>query len=239
MKMMPNLSDRLQAVADLIITGEPVADIGSDHAYLPIFLVQNGMAPWAIAGELGDGPYERALQAISQSGMQGRIELRQGDGLQVLELAEVSTVIIAGLGGESIAAILDHDWQRSNSFKRFILQPMSRAGVLRKVLAAKGWPILDEILIRENEHYYAIILSEPGEQPYPLDELEAEIGPQILKANDSIKRGFITSYAEKYEKAYRSLSVSSQPGNRDLAQEYLERKQRLEMILDASHSQGY
>ena len=231
---MYNLSDRLQAVADLVITGEPVADIGSDHAYLPIYLVRNGMVPWAVAGELGDGPYERAHQALCQSGMQERIKLRQGDGLQVLELGEVSTVIVAGLGGESIADILEHNWQKSNSFKRFILQPMSRAGVLRKTLAAKGWPILDEILIRENEHYYAIILSQPGDQPYELDELEAEIGLQILKANDSKKRGFIASYAEKYEKAYRSLSCSPQPENRVLAQEYLERKQRLEMILDAS-----
>ncbi len=232
---MHNLSDRLQAAAEMIIAGEPVADIGSDHAYLPIFLVKNGIVPWAVAGELGDGPYERALQAVSQCVLQESINVRQGDGLQVLGYAEVSTVILAGLGGESIVDILDHNWQKSNSFKRFVFQPMSRAGVLRKTLADRGWPILDEKLIVENEHYYLIINSEPGFQPYQLDDLEAEIGPQIMKANDSIKRGFIASYVEKYEKVYCSLNCSPQPENGVLAQKYLAWKRRLELILDASH----
>ena len=232
---MHNLSERLQAVADMVLAGEPVADIGSDHAYLPIFLVKNGSVPWAVAGELGDGPYERAQQAVSQCVLQESINVRQGDGLQVLEFAEVSTVILAGLGGESIVDILDHNWQKSNSFKRFVFQPMSRAGVLRKTLADRGWPILDEKLIMENEHYYLIIKSEPGFQPYKLDELEAEIGPQILKANDSINRGYIASYVEKYGRVYRNLNCSPQPENRALAQEYLEWKQRLEVLLDESH----
>lgn len=232
---MYNLSERLQAIADMVIVGEPVADIGSDHAYLPVFLVENGIVPWAIASELGDGPFERALQSVSRSAMQERIKLRQGDGLQVLARAEVSTVIAAGLGGDSIVAILDYDWQKSNSFKRFILQPMSRAGVVRKKLAGKGWPIIEEKLVMENEQYFPIIISQPGFQPYPLDELEAEIGPQILQANDSIKRGFIANYVEKYEKLYSSLSCSLQPENSVLAQEYLEMKQRLEVILNASH----
>lgn len=236
---MHKLSERLQAVADLVQVGEPAADIGSDHAFLPIFLVQNDIVPWAIAGELGDGPYDRALQAVKQCGLQGQILLRQGDGLQVLALAEVSTVILAGLGGESITAILDYDWQKSISFKRYIFQPMSRAGVLRKTLAEKGWPILHETLIMENEHYYPIIISEPGFQPYLLDELEAEIGPQNLLANNQIKRGFIASYVEKYGKVYNRLNCSSQPENLALAQEYLARQKRLEVLLRASYSEGY
>ncbi len=236
---MYNLSDRLQAIADMVIAGEPVADIGSDHAYLPLFLVENNVVPWAIAGELGDGPYKRALQALSRSAMQERIELRQGDGLQVLAFAEVSTVIIAGLGGDSIAAILEYDWQKSGSFKRFILQPMSRAGVLRKCLADRGWPIAEEKLVMENEQYFPIIISQPGSQPYQLDELEAEIGPQILQSNDKIKRGLIVSYVEKYGKVYRNLIRSTQPENHVLAQKYLEMIQRLEVILDASHGKRY
>lgn len=232
---MLNLSERLRAVANLVISGEPVADIGSDHAYLPIFLVKNGIVPWAVAGELGDGPYEHALQSVNQFDLQARIKPRQGDGLQVLKLAEVSTVIIAGMGGESIAAILSCNWPKSNSFKRFIFQPMSRAEVLRKTLADRGWPIIDEILIIENEHYYLIIISEPGFKPYKLNELETEIGPQILQANDSIKRGFIASYAEKYGRVYHSLNNSSQPENRILAQAYLEKKKQLEVLLNANH----
>lgn len=232
---MPKLSERLQAVADRVKHGEPAADIGSDHAYLPIYLLEQGMVPWAIAGELGDGPYERALQAVKQSNLQEKIYLRQGDGLQVLAAAEVSTVIIAGLGGESIVSILAYDWQKACSFKHFIFQPMSRAGILRKTLAEKGWPILDESLIIENDHYYPIVLSRPGFQPYYLDELQAEIGPQILQADSRAKRGFIASYVEKYGKVYNRLKLSQQPDNIALAQNYLDWKRRLEVLLDASH----
>lgn len=233
---MNNLSERLHCIAGLVERGEPIADIGSDHAFLPIYLVSMGMVPWAVAGELGDGPYNRALQAIKQADLLDRIQARQGDGLQVLAYAEVSTIILAGLGGDNIAAILAHDWLKAASYKRFIFQPMSKAGVLRKVLAEKGWPILDEKLVRENEHYYPIIQSEPGSEIYQLDELEMEIGPKILLANDDIKKGFISSYVEKYGKVYSNLNSSVKPANKVLAQEYLARKHRLEVLLDASQS---
>lgn len=233
---MHNLSERLLRIAEQVMKGEPAADIGSDHAFLPIYLIRNDMVPWAVAGELGDGPYERALQAIKQAGLTARIQARQGDGLQVLGNAEVSTVILAGLGGDSIAAILAHDWPKAESYKRFIFQPMSKAGVLRKVLAEKGWPILDETIIRENEHDYPIILSQPGNEIYLLDELEAEIGPKILLANDSMKRGFISSYVEKYWKVYSGLNHSVKPENKALAKEYLARIRRLEVLLDAGQS---
>lgn len=233
---MNSLSERLRSIAELVIKGEPAADIGSDHAFLPIYLVSNGIVPWAVAGELGDGPYSRALQAIIQAGLTDRVQARQGDGLQVLASAEVSTIVLAGLGGDSITAILAYDWQKAESFKRFVFQPMSKAGVLRKTLAEQGWSILDEKLIRENEHYYPIILSKPGAESYQLNTLEIEIGPKILLANDRIKRGFIASYVEKYGKVYRNLNNSEKPENKIMAQEYLARKLRLEVLLDASQS---
>jgi tRNA (adenine22-N1)-methyltransferase len=233
---MDYLSQRLQAVADLIKVGESMADIGSDHAYLPIYLVGKGLIPWAIASELGDGPYERTLDAVRLSALQDYIEVRQGDGLQTIGINEVATVVIAGLGGDSIVTILANDWAKASSYKQFVFQPMSRASVLRKTLADRGWPIVDEKLLWDNNRYVLIIVSQPGNQPYSLDPLEIEIGPEILRADNSLKRGYLFKFVGKYSKVYEQLKNSPQVDQQLLATSYRDKLERLELILNASQS---
>lgn len=230
------LSQRLQAVADLVKVGESMADIGSDHAYLPIFLVGNGLVPWAIASELGDGPYEHTLEAVRCCALQDRIEVRQGDGLQTIGISEVATVVMAGMGGDSIVAILANDWSKASSYKQFIFQPMSRASILRRTLADRGWPIVDEKLLLDNNRYVLIIVSQPGNISYSLDPLEIEIGPEILKADNSLKRGYLLKYVEKYTKVYTNIINSTQAEQRLLANTYRDKLERLELILNASQS---
>jgi tRNA (adenine22-N1)-methyltransferase len=230
------LSPRLQAIADLIDSSDSMADIGSDHALLPVYLLDKGLISRAIASELGDGPYQRALEAVRSCHLQDFIEVRQGDGLQTLAEGETSTVVIAGMGGETIAAILAYDWDKAASFRKFIFQPMTKAAVLRRTLAERGWLILQEKLLRDNHRYVVIIVSQPGSRPYCLDELEAEIGREALKADNQLKREYLFKFMEKYTKIYESLKHSTRQDNKLLASACRDKIERLELILGASHS---
>ena len=228
------LSPRLQAIAELVTVGESMADIGSDHAQLPIYLAGNGIVPRAVASELGDGPYERSLDAVRSRNLQGIIEVRQGDGLQTIGAGEVTTVVMAGLGGDSIAAILAHDWSKAGSYGKYIFQPMSRSSALRKTLADRGWPIIEEKLLLDNNRFVLIIVSQPGNNPYWLDSLAIEIGPEILKADNKLKKEYLFKYVGKYTKIYESLQNSPQQAKQLLANSYRDKLERLEMILNAS-----
>lgn len=236
---MDPLSPRLQAIADLIDSGESMADIGSDHALLPVYLFDKGLVPRAVASELGDGPYQRALEAVRSCNLQNFIEVRQGDGLQTLAEGETATVVIAGMGGESIAAILAYDWKKAASYRKFIFQPMTKAFVLRRILADRGWPILQEKLLRDNDRYVVIIVSQPGSEPYCLDELEAEIGWEALKADNELKREYLFKFMEKYTRIYEGLRNSTRQDNKLLASSCRDKIERLELILGASYRPGY
>ncbi len=235
---MDPLSPRLQAIAELITIGQSMADIGSDHARLPIYLIKKAMVPSAVASELGSGPYQRSLAAVRRCRLHDRIQVRQGDGLQPLQPGEVATVVIAGMGGDNIAAILSRDWAKADSFQKYIFQPMTKADVLRKLLAAKGWPVLQEKLLLDNDRHVLIMVSQPGRSPYPIDAITAECGAEILKADQAIKREYLFKLLEKYTKIYASLACSRQEDKQALADDCRDKIVQLEMILGESHRPG-
>ncbi|MDH7498067.1 MAG: class I SAM-dependent methyltransferase, partial [Syntrophomonadaceae bacterium] len=112
------LSKRLQAVARQVLAGRPAADIGADHALLAVHLVRSGRCPRVVVGELAAGPFERARAFVQREGVADRVSVRRGDGLEVLAEGEVATVIMAGLGGGTIAAILERAGPKAASFSR-------------------------------------------------------------------------------------------------------------------------
>ncbi len=230
------LLKRLQAVADMIIEQQKLADIGADHALLSLYLLENQLVPGVIIGELGDGPYQRSLQAVQSSPMQDLISVRQGDGLEVLDRGEVQTVVLAGMGGDTICGILGRDDEKARSFGRYVFQPMSKAGVLRRYLSTQGWPIIREQLIWENNKYFLVIASEPGDTPYQMSELELELGQEMLRADSEMKRKFLHIYLEKYRKVYDALIGADKPGMQLMVHDYQQRIKELEMILGASSS---
>src|SRR5690554_5924572 len=101
------LSERLKKVASFVEVGAKVADIGSDHAYLPVYLVSRGIATYAVAGEVNEGPLQSARRQVEKNGLQEKIKTKLGDGLEVLEGEDVNTVVIAGMGGPLITHILE------------------------------------------------------------------------------------------------------------------------------------
>ncbi len=154
---MQTLGKRLHTVASLIRPGSRMADIGTDHAYLPVWLVGEGVCPWAIASDLNAGPLETARHTVEAAGLTDYVSLRLGDGLATVSPGEVEDIAIAGMGGETIAAILDAaDWVKDTAL-RLVLQPMSRAEDLRRWLLTEGFTIEEEHLVRDDRHLYPVM----------------------------------------------------------------------------------
>lgn len=161
---MIKLSDRLQLIANRINEKETMADIGTDHGFLPIYLKLSGISPKVVMCDVSIPSLQKAkdnadLYAASENGMY----FRAGDGLQVLENGEVNTVVIAGMGGKLIRDIMAHDLDHTRSFKKFILQPRIGQGHLRKWLIENGFRIVSEDVVIEGDYIPEIITAiSPG-----------------------------------------------------------------------------
>lgn len=211
--------------------GTPAADIGADHALLAIYLAEQQIAPRVIATELGDGPYRRLVKAVDASPYANLIEVRQGDGLQPLREGEVANVIVAGMGGETIAEILSHDWVKAGSFSCFVLQPMSRPGALRGVLANQGWEIREERLVWQNQRFFSIMKAVPGNHPYRLTPLEMEAGPILLRQADPLAQAYRWQLRKKYQQLRDSLLLGKTLPTNGLLTEVEEKLKELEVYL--------
>ena len=157
---MIHLDKRLSAVAALIRPGSRLADIGTDHAYLPVHLVQAGVCPSAIASDIGAGPLDAARRTVTENDLLSKITLRLGNGLATVSTEEIDDIAIAGMGGETIATILEAAQWVKNSRLRLILQPMTRAEDLRRWLLTNGFSILEEHLIIDGRHLYPVLAAE-------------------------------------------------------------------------------
>ncbi|NLF79598.1 MAG: SAM-dependent methyltransferase [Clostridia bacterium] len=187
--MRAKLDNRLTAAAALIIPGKPVADIGTDHLLLPLYLVQNGIVPRVIASDKARQPYENALALAQEQGLDQWIELRLGEGLEVLNPGEAATIVIAGLGGRLIRDILAAGKAVLVGKPRLVLQPQKDAALLRRWLAQQGWRIMAETIAYEGGHYYQLLAAEPGRQR--LTRAEAEFGPCLLRQAPPLLRGYL------------------------------------------------
>ena len=170
------LDQRLSAVAALVRLGSRLADIGTDHAYLPVWLVQNGVCPAAIAADLRPGPLEAARRHVAAAGLEDRISLRLGDGLAPVFPGEADDIVIAGMGGETIAAILSAaDWL-ADARLRLVLQPMSRAEETRRWLLKNGFSVTEERLVRDGRWLYPVMAAAYTAAPPLTDPLPAYAG---------------------------------------------------------------
>jgi len=158
---VPSFSERLSKIAGFVTPGVPFADIGSDHALVPMNLLLGGVCPVAIVTDVNEGPIETARLALKSFPSQGLFDLRLGDGLEPIAFGEVDTVVIAGMGGETIVRILSDDVEKSASFPKYVLSPMTNSAVLRKWIATAGWYLIHEDLARERERIVEIMVATP------------------------------------------------------------------------------
>lgn len=164
---MNKLSDRLQMIADNIKPGETMADIGTDHGFLPLYLIEQGISSFAIMTDISRPSLQKAVRGAeilreSVPDVDERCDFRAGDGLKILQAQEVDNVVIAGMGGLLMMDILGDDICKTLSFRRLILQPRNNSGDLRKWLASNGFDIVREQLVREGKFICEIITAQPG-----------------------------------------------------------------------------
>lgn len=182
-----NLSLRLEKVANYVRKNDRLADIGSDHAYLPSALVLNGTIDYAIAGEVVDGPYQSAKSHVSELGFENKIDVRFGDGLDVVELEDnITAISICGMGGSLMASILDKGFNagKLSGKERLLLQPNVGEYTLRKWLVEHDYKIVAEDLLEENHKLYEITVAEKSDQPVDATEADLQFG-FLLKENQT------------------------------------------------------
>ncbi|KGE70041.1 SAM-dependent methyltransferase [Limosilactobacillus reuteri] len=207
-----HLSARLACVASLVPAGARVADIGSDHAYLPAALVLDGKIDFAIAGEVVKGPYENAVHEIKDHQLEGKVIPRLADGLAAIEPADkVDTITIAGMGGSLIASILEKGKDKLTEIKRLVLQPNVGESQLREWLMNNHYQIMTEKIIEEDNHIYEIIVAEPSVVPFRYSKYELDFGPFLLENKGPIFKKKWQEYLQREAHVIDQMQKAQQP----------------------------
>lgn len=200
-----SLSPRLQTIANWVEPDSLLADIGTDHGYLPLSLLQTGKISHAIAADLNEGPLDRA-KSLSQH-YQIPLDLRLSNGLEKISPSEVDTITIAGMGGLTIAGILAQ-WQHQTPWNgTFLLQPMSTQYDLRLFLLENHYHIQKEQTVREGNTYYSVLAvkTTASEHPHPYTEGELWVGRHSTSHPDPLRKEFLQYWAEKTNIALKKL----------------------------------
>lgn len=182
------LPERLKRITQFLPKGSFFADIGSDHAYLPIAVCQMDPTAKAIAGELNEGPFQAAIQHVKQYGLADQIEVIKGDGLAVIQDKKVKQVVIAGMGGGLIRSILEAGKAELDRVERLILQPNVDSQVIRAWLMQTDYRLVEEEILTEDGHTYEILVADKIVDGKPMSYTEQELlfGPFLLKKRHQV-----------------------------------------------------
>lgn len=191
---MVKLSDRLQLMADLVDDGQTVADIGTDHGFLPIYLWESGKSKKVILADISKGSLQKAMDNVamrkySEEILENNVLFRHGDGIKILEDGEVDAVTIAGMGGVLMTEILGANLKKTKSFKKFVLQPRNGQGKLRWWLLNNGFSIEKELLVREGKficEILSVVASNDEVKNLPLPEDDEELNQMKYEFPESI-----------------------------------------------------
>lgn len=176
--MQKPISERLKRIASFVPEGARLLDVGSDHAYLPIYLLETQKINYAIAGEVVEGPFESAKANVAESNLSQQIDVRLANGLAAFsEEDAIECIVIAGMGGRLIAEILENGKEKLTSVKRLVLQPNNREDDLRVWLEENEFTIIDEEIMEENDKFYEILIVEPGLST--MSDIDKRFGPVL------------------------------------------------------------
>ncbi len=207
------LTDRLLKIASLVTKGKKIADIGTDHGYIPVHLLNEGNIDFAILADVNKGPLENARKEVRHNNLIDKVDLRLGSGIEVLKKGEVDEVIIAGMGGILISELLEANIEVAQSTEKFIHQPMQAQKELRKYLLNNGYEILDEVLVREDFRIYEIIVAKyTGKNTNVEDEIFYEVGNKLIENKDELLNEFIDKRIHTYTSILNKLEGKSGKG---------------------------
>lgn len=214
------LSRRLMQVADFVNSGSRIADIGTDHGFVPVYLAQTGRIKSALAMDVGKGPLERAkehireyeawVKASQEAGSRTAfcpIEARLSNGLQELKPGEADTVIIAGMGGELEIRILEEGRHMWDSVNHWILSPQSDLDQVRQYLEANGFVIMDEAMVKEEGKFYTIMSVGRGKMEYG-SQTEYRYGRRLMEKKDPVLKEYLDKEMQRVQGICRELKGS-------------------------------
>ncbi len=231
------LSQRLQAVADLVGETGVVADVGTDHGYIPVFLVSSGKAKRAIAMDVNEGPLARAKEHIRQSGLQAQIEARLSDGLAALQPKEAQAIVIAGMGGALMARILADGRKVARTAKRLVLQPQSELYFFRRFLLEEGYRIVEEDMVYEDGKFYSMMAVEtvsPGMQVNmgEMTDMELAYGPLLLAGSHPVLKQYLLRQREQKQKILENLRKNARQDASERKMQLTKELAEIEEILE-------
>lgn len=229
------LSIRLKAVADCVLPGLRPADIGTDHGFLPIWLVQNGRCPHMIACDVRTGPLSRAQEHIQLAGLSGRIETRLSDGFEGLQPGEVDGAILAGMGGMLMADILQAESQRERNLlqevKQLILQPQSDLAAVRRMVHKLSFRIERETMVIDRDKYYWIFDCRPGRQRFE-KAWQYQYGQSLAERKDPVFQSYLREQEARSRRLLAALEKESSESAYKRREELLQTLREIQEVRD-------
>lgn len=218
------LQPRLQLLADMVPLGSRLADIGTDHGYLPVWLLQQGKISCAIASDIRPEPLAHARQSAQEYGTAG-IDFRLCGGLEAICPEEVDTIVIAGMGGETILHILESALWTKSGRHTLLLQPMTKTELLRGWLADHGYRFVRERLVWDKEFLYPIMQVTAGKQA-KLTALQRIAG--VALSDDPLYGEYLSQHITRLQRAIDGMNRSNSVDSHEKAQELIKIQQELE-----------
>lgn len=225
---MIKLSNRLLTVASLVTEGNVLADVGTDHGYIPIYLLQKGQIPKAIAMDINAGPLERAKEHVAQFGLGDYIETRLSDGVDALVPGEADSVLIAGMGGGLVLHILSDGEAVCKQAKELILQPQSELERVRAYLWMNGYVIFEEDMVLEDEKFYPMMRVQ-YQGVLDVESAENELFCRYGRGLLEMAHPVLLQYLEREKKVYTDIKKNLE--NTKLSDKTKERLLEVEEIL--------
>lgn len=206
-----NLSKRIEKIVEMIPKCNCLADIGTDHAYVPISTTLKGITKSAIACDINEGPIRVANTNIRKHGLADVIETRIGPGLSVLKEGEADVILIAGMGGNLIADIIKENYEIASSAKVLMLQPVQYPEVLRKYLLESGFSIVDEELVKDDEKYYQILKTvKKSQEPFE-KESYYYIGERLINKKHPLLMEFLEFKLRLFNRILDQITPEEHP----------------------------
>jgi len=225
------LTNRLKVIASLVPGGSIVADIGTDHGYLPIYLLKNNDVRHVYATDVNRGPLQAAKEFVTENKEMKRVDLILGDGLSCVKKKNVDGAVIAGMGGILIQEIIQRDFDKAKALSWMILQPMTAPEKLREYLMQNGFEIIREELAKEQRRIYQIMLVKyTGESTNYQNSFYYHIGEKNVKENHPLTGELIEQYKAKQQKILRKCEEKTTPATQKRIEEVLALLRQIEEV---------